>query len=336
MPDKQTSVGDETSPVRKVSIQDRSVLIGDFIVVNGHGANRELLKQRFTEGGYAVYETPHFLLFRREEAPATVLVHRFAADDLNADIKHYMALELKASGILDQPQHYGEILAGVVGSFFPEDVRRAWSYFGANTLQRFLIFLSTVSTPPYPDYTSIGSFATQYKRICELCAGSTFLDAGCESGFLPLLIAERIPFMEKVIGVDIRPDMFGVVRALAEQRHLTNVQFVQADLLTDDFVELGQFDTVTAIGVIEHFIEEDTYVVLANLLKVTGQRLIVIVPYETEPELIYGHKQLFSPEKLQSIGEWCIQQLNGRARIWVEECVGGLLLIQHDPLRAHK
>ena len=335
MSDKQTSIGSETSHIRKVSIQERSVLIGDFIVVNGQGVNRELLKRRFAEGGYAVYETSHFLLFRRQEAPATILVHRFVMDDLNADIKHYMVLELKASGILDQPQHYGEILAGVVGSFFPEDVRRAWSYFGANTLQRFLVFLSTVSTPPYPDYTSIGSFATQYKRICELCVGSTFLDAGCESGFLPLLIAERIPFMEKVMGVDIRPDMFGIVRELADQRHLTNVQFVKADLLADAFVELGQFDTVTAIGVIEHFTEEDMYMVLTNLFKVTGQRLIVIVPYETEPELIYGHKQLFSPEKLQAVGEWCIQQLDGNARIWIEECVGGLLLLQRDPLRAH-
>jgi SAM-dependent methyltransferase len=331
MSDKQTSIGSETSHIRKVSIQERSVLIGDLIVVNGQGVNRELLKLRFAEGGYAVYETPHFLLFTREEAPATILVHRFAADDLNADIKHYMILELKASGILDQPQRYGEILAGVVGSFFPEDVRRAWSYYGANTLQRFLMFLSTVSTPPYPDYTSIGSFATQYKRICELCVGSTFLDAGCESGFLPLLIAERIPFMERVMGVDIRPDMFEVVSELACERHLTNVQFVQADLLADDFDELDRFDTVTAIGVIEHFTEVDMYRVLSNLLKVTGQRLIAIVPYETEPELIYGHKQLFSQAKLQTIGEWCIQQLDGKGNIWIEECVGGLLLIQRYP-----
>lgn len=330
MSESQTPVENVTSHARKVPIQERSVLVGDIIVVNGHGVNRELLKRRFAEGGYQGYETTHFLLLRRKEVPATILVHRFAADQLNADIKHYMVLELKASGILDQPQRYGEILAGVVGSFFPEDVRRAWSYFGANTLQRFLVFLSTVSTPPYPDYTSIGSFATQYKRICELCVGSTFLDAGCESGFLPLLIAERIPFMEKVVGVDIRPDMFEVVRELAGQRRLTNVQFVQADLLANDFDELGQFDTVTAIGVIEHFTEEDMYGVLTNLLKITEQRLVVIVPYETEPELIYGHKQLFSPEKLQTIGEWCIQRLGGKARIWIEECVGGLLLIQRD------
>ena len=299
--------------LKKVPIHERSVNIGDIVVVNGYQANQALLKQRFAEGGYQVQETPHFLLFTRNVAPGTILVHWFAPEELNADIKHFVALELKPMGLLAQSHHFGEILAGIVASFFPQDVRRAWKYFGANTLQRFLTFLSTVSTPPYPDYTSIGSFATQYKRICELCEGRTFLDAGCESGFLPVLVAERIPFMERVVGLDIRPDMFDIVRELAEDRRLTNVRFVQADLLADDFGTLGTFDTVTAIGVIEHFPESDMYQVLANLLKVTGQRLILIVPYEDEPEVVYGHQQAFSRSKLQSVGEWCVQQLAGKS-----------------------
>ncbi len=319
------------SPQHKsVSIQERSVLVGDIIVVNGHRVDLLSLKQRFAEGGYQVQETPHFLLFTRSEAPSIVLVHVFASEELHADIKHFVTLELKSSGILKSSQRFGEVLAGIVGSFFPTDVRRAWSYFGANTLQRFLMYLSTVSTPPYPDYTSIGSFATQYKRICELCAGKTFLDAGCESGFLPVLIAERLPFMERVVGIDLRPDMFDVVRALAQERHLTTVEFLQADLLSEEFAALGQFDTVTAIGVLEHFVETDMYRVLDNLLKVTIQRLIVIVPYEREPERVYGHEQTFTPEKLESVGQWCIERLGGQGRVWLEECIGGLLLIERS------
>jgi SAM-dependent methyltransferase len=326
--ESQVSLNDTLPTTRKVSIQERSVLVGDIIFVNGHGVNRTPLKQRFAEGSYQVQETPHFLLFTRSEAPTTILVHRFSPEELDADIKHFVTLELKPLGILHESQRFGEILAGIVGSFFPEDVRRAWSYFGANTLQRFLIFLSTVSTPPYPDYTSIGTFATQYKRICELCVGKTFLDAGCESGFLPVLIAERLPFMQRVVGIDIRPDMFDVVSTLAQERHLTNVAFLQADLLAEDFAQLGRFDTVTAIGVIEHFAEAEMYQVLAHLLKVTAQRLILIVPYEREPETVYGHEQVFTPEKLEAVGKWCVQQLDGMGRIWLEECVGGLLLIE--------
>ena len=328
MPEQQVTLHDAERKTRKVSIHERSVHVGDFIIVNGYRVNRALLKEQFARGGYRAQETPHFLLLTRETAPSAILVHWFAPEEINADIKHFMYLELKPLGLLNQPQQYGEIVAGIVCSFFPKDVRRAWHYFGANTLQHFLTFLSTVSTPPYPDYTSIGSFATQYKRICELCTGKTFLDAGCESGFLPVLIAERIPFMTQVIGLDIRPDMFEVVSELAGKRGLSNVAFIQADLLSEDFAKLGQFDTVTAIGVIEHFSEREMYRVLANLLKVTAQRLILIVPYESEPESVYGHEQLFTPASLECIGKWCIQQLNGAGRMWREECVGGLLLIE--------
>jgi SAM-dependent methyltransferase len=328
MAETQATINDSRSTLRKVPIHERSVLVGDIIFVNGYHVNRTLLKQRFAEGGYQTQETPHFLLFTRLEAPQTILVHFFALEELNADIKHYVTLELKPLGILDRAQRFGEILAGIVGSFYPEDVRRAWSYFGANTLQRFLIYLSTVSTPPSPEYTSIGSFATQYQRVCELCTGKTFLDAGCESGFLPLLIAERMPFMKQVVGVDIRPDLFDVVSELARERNLANVEFMQADLLAPDFARLGQFDTVAALGVLEHFSEEDMYRVLANLLAVTTQRLILMVPYEHEPEPVYGHEQTFTHSKIEAVGRWCIQQLSGAGRMWLENCVGGLLLIE--------
>src|SRR5713101_4488532 len=118
--------------------------------------------------------------------------------------------------------------------------------------------------------------------------------------------------------------MFDVVGILARERHLANVEFLQADLLSENFAVLGRFDTVTAIGVLEHFSEADMYQVLANLLKVTKERLILIVPYEREPETVYGHEQVFTREKLESVGKWCVQQLDGMGRIWLEECIGGL------------
>ena len=329
MSENQLSVDDERVQRKKVSIQERSVSIGDIIFVNGYGASLSLLKQRFAQGGYTSCETSHFLLFTRSTVPTTILVHWFDPEQIDADMKHHVMHELKPLGLVPDAQRFGEILAGIVSSFFPQDVRRAWRYFGANTVQRFLVFLSTVSLPPAPDYTTIGSFATQYQRVCELCVGKSFLDAGCESGFLPLLIAERLPFMTQVVGIDIRPDMFDVVRQLAQEKHLEHVQFVQADLLDKRFSQLGQFDTVVALGVLEHFTEQDMYQVLMNLLRVTSQRLILLVPYEQgEPELAYGHLQLFTRAKLEALGAWCLGQLGGTGRMWCEDCLGGLLLIE--------
>jgi Methyltransferase domain len=316
---------------KRVPIQERSIVVGNFIVINGYRVNLALLKQRFTEGGYQIHETPHFLLFLRDEAPGVIVVHWFAPDKMDADVKHYITRELKPYGILTQSQHYGEILSGIVGSLFPDDVRRAWRYFGANTLQRFLTFLATAYTPPLPDYATVGMFATLYQRVLELRVGSRFLDAGCASGFLPLLVAERIPFLTEVVGVDIDEETFEVAKELAVEKQLKQVQFTRADLLSEEFIELGMFDTAVALHVLEHFSETDMYLVLSNLLKVTSQRLILAVPYEhEEPEVAYGHKQIFSRVRLEDVGRWCLGQLGGAGRMWCEDCVGGLLLIERN------
>lgn len=329
MIEKQPTIEAVSHQSRKIPIHERSVLIGDMVVVNGYGVNRTLLKQRFAEGGYAMQETSHFLLFTRDETPTTILVHWFAPEEMNADIKHYLMYELKPLGLLKQSSDYGKILSGIIGSFFPNDARAAWNGYGANTFQRFLLFLSTARAPRVFDfYTTIGVFATWYQRVCELCVGESFLDAGCESGWLPLVIAERMPFMKRVVGVDIQPGMFPIAKTLAEEWHLPQVEFMQADLLSHDFVSIGQFDTVTAIGVIEHFTEQNMYQVLANLLAVAQRRLILLVPYEQEPETIYEHQQVFTRAKLEEVGQWCVQQWGGASRMWREECEGGLLLIE--------
>ncbi len=317
--------------VKQVPIQERSLVVGHFIVINSYRVSLASLKKRFTEGGYQVHETPHFLLFLRDETPSVIVVHWFASEEMNADIKHYLTQELKPYGVIKQSQHYGEILSGIVGSLFPDDVRRAWRYFGANTLQRFLTFLATAYTPPLPDYGTIGMFATLYQRVLELRVGSRFLDAGCASGFLPLLVAERIPFLSEVVGVDIDASTFEVASELAVEKHLGQVHFAQADLLSEDFGKVGIFNTVVALHMLEHFSEADMYRVLKNLLKVTSQRLILAVPYEHgEPEVAYGHQQIFSRAKLEAAGRWCLEQLEGGGKMWCEDCVGGLLLIERN------
>jgi SAM-dependent methyltransferase len=315
--------------IQELRIQERCVVAGDLRVMSGYGLDQRLLKQRLFQSGYQVQETPHFLLFTRQEEPAMILVHTFRPEEFNADIKHYLFYELQPLGLVKQSSDYGKIVSGIVGSFHPEATQDAWHNFAANSLQRFLLFLSTAQTPTvYNFYATIGVFAHWYQRVCELCVGETFLDAGCDAGFLPLVIAERIPFMKRIVGVDIRPDMFAVMRQIAAEQHLSCIEFIQADLRSIDLAQLGIFDTVTVLGVIEHFTEAEMYRVLTNLLQITAQRLIITVPYEEQPETIYEHKQTFTRQKLEAVGAWCVAQLGGRGRIWCEDCLGGLLLVE--------
>jgi len=326
-PDAQPSV----QQGRTIPIQERSVRVGDVIVVNGYRANRSSLKARFAEGGYQVQETRHFLLFTRAEEPETILVHWFAPEELTTNIPGHLAEELKPFGLVNSSQRLGEVFAGIVGgALFPGDVQRAWNYFGANTLQRLLAFVGSSTSLGVSEYGIFAASAVLYQRVLELCVGERFLDAACNGGFLSLLLAERVPFARDVVGVDLDAGVFRVAQGLAEERHLSTVRYQQADLLADDFSTIGRFDTVTALHVLEHFSEAEMYRVLANLLRVTSHRLICAVPYEGEPSQAFDHKQLFTRQKLEAVGAWCLEQMQGKARMWYEDLPRqtGLLLLE--------
>jgi SAM-dependent methyltransferase len=310
-----------------VPIQERAFSMGNIIGINGYRANRILLKQRFAEGGYEFRETPRFLLCTRAEAPTTILVHWFAPEEIDADIGHIFVEELQPLGFLVNAQNFGDIFGAVVCSLFPSDPQRALRLYATNTLRRYRDLLNIGNDASRPDST-IAAFAHVYRRVFELRVGESFLDAGCSFGFLPLLIAERFPALSHIVGIDIQTDSFPLVRRLGESQ-LANVQFTQADLLADDFGLLGTFDTVVALHILEHFNEAEMHRVLANLLRVTSCRLIIAVPYEPGiPEQAYGHMQLFTPEKIEAVGQWCIEHLAGNSRMWYEECAGGLLMIE--------
>jgi SAM-dependent methyltransferase len=302
--------------------------VGHVIGINGYRVNRAALKQRFAEGGYQAHEAPHFLLLTRSEPPTIVIVHWFAPEAIDADLGDYVIQELKPLGILAQPQDFSDVFGAMVGSLFPYNVQRAWLVYGTNTLRRYQDLLMNPPGSPVT-HSTINTFARLYRRVSELLVGDHFLDAGCSFGFLPLLVAQQFPALSRVVGIDIRPEPFTTTRLIAQERGLRNVQFVQADLLTGDLSTLGYFDTVTALHVFEHFCEEAMYRVLRNLLRVTARRLVLAVPYEQgEPEILYGHEQLFSRSKLEAIGQYCLQQWNGESRMWCEECEGGLLVVE--------
>lgn len=335
MIEQQPGTERSEKPTRKVPIHERSVRVGDFIVVNARRANREALKARLAEGGYQLHETRHFLLFTREEEPRLILAHWFAPQDIHTNLSHHLAEELRPFGVITSNQVLGELMTGIVGgTLYPDDVRRAWNYFGANTLQRLLLLVSSAMSPHLPDYGSLGASATLYQRVLELAVGERFLDAACNGGYFSLLVAERVPFVREVVGVDLDAGVFQVAQELARERQLASVRFVQADLLADDLSVLGRFDTVTALHVLEHFSEEEMERVLSNLFSVTAQRLICAVPYEAGPPTqAYDHKQLFTRDKLEAVGAWCIEQLHGQARLWYEDITptGGLLLVERHP-----
>lgn len=311
--------------VRRVSLQERTLPVGNVVGINGYRVNRAALRQQIEEENYALYETQHFFVVIRPIFPSMIVIHWFAPAELDASLGDFILQELKPLGVLTDIQDYDDIFGAIVGSLSPHEAQQAWYLYTINTFQRFRLL--TANDTSLSQDTTIGTFATLYRRVYELHTGKTFLDAGCSSGFLPLLMAKRFPMLTKVVGMDIRSEPFATALRLAEEQKIQTVQFVQMDLLDSNFSKLNTFDTVTLLHVLEHFTEQDMYRVLENLLAVTTQRLLIAVPYEHEkPEIVYGHEQLFSREKLEAVGQWCLQ--HGAGTMKYEDCADGLLVVE--------
>ncbi len=315
-----------------VRCYQRSLQIGGWTVMDAAGLDQRWLARRYRQRGYQVEITPHFLVCTRANPPSPILLHWCRPEQVHTGLAGYLVDELGPRGWLVDQQQLSHLMTAIVGTACPGDLCQAWRYFGANTLLHLLTFVTT-ATPRLPsesaDISTLEFTATLYQRVLELCTGKRFLDAGCNAGFFPLLLAERRPFVEEVIGLDLDGSVFRVAEELATQRGLHVVRFVQGDLRSADLVRLGCFDTVTALHVIEHFTEAEMYQVLKHLLDVTRHHLILAVPYEERPTTGYGHRQCFSPERLRQVGQWCLEQMRGAGQLWYEDVArGGLLLLE--------
>lgn len=307
----------------------QSVTVGNFRVIYQPITEWKQLKAYLQRQGLRISETSHFLLgFTTTESQIT-LIHCFSPEEIDNNVGYFLMQELAPLGLMTSDQAFGDILVGIVTSLVPDNPVTAWSFFSFNTLQRFRKYLTSSIEDVQQDF--IIPFAYIYRRLFDLKVGSSLLDVGCACAFWPLLVAERTSSKGgTIIGIDNRDAAINLSCQLATVANIRNVEFIKSDVLTDDFLQLGTFDTVTAIHFLEHLTESQTVQAMHNLLHVTRYRLLIAVPYEEQAEVAFGHEQVFSREKLAQWGNWCIKQLDGKAHIWCEDVYGGLLVIERD------
>jgi SAM-dependent methyltransferase len=269
--------------------------------------------ERLAARGFQVRETPHFVHCQRRPGGQAVVLHRFDEATIDEDISPMVGDELGSLGVIASPNEYGETLFAVVASTCPSsldcpecgqlhlDQTAIWRHFSLNTLDRLRSRLSAAE-PAGGSHTAV--FAAIYRQILHCRVGDSLLDVGSNLGHLPVLLSERAPELT-VVGCDNRPEAIACCEELAAATGSARIIFRLADVLAPDFVEIGRFDTVTAVHVLEHLTEEEMPIALGHLLDVTARRLIVAVPYEETPQPLYGHRQAFTPGKLRSWGEWC-------------------------------
>ncbi len=314
----------------QTSEKQQGIRIGDLIVLALQ--NTEMLRQwkhQFLDRSYCVTETPHFLVCQREASVQTVVMHALTQREIDADFICFVEDELSPFHIFTSAKTYGSTLFAVLASTFPSPRNQGdvWRLFCLNSLERFRVLLSCSSQEHSTSISHIASFTKIYRRIFELCGGQSFLDVGTSFGFLPILLAQNSVF-SRIVACDNNPDILNISRKVAAATDAQHVIFTYQDVLAEDFTNLGRFDTVTAIHVLEHLTEQQLRTALTHLLRVTAQRLVIAVPYEESIQTDYSHYQIFTQEKLDVCGKWCMEMLEGKGRYWCEEVMGGILVIE--------
>lgn len=97
------------------------------------------------------------------------------------------------------------------------------------------------------------------------------LDFGCANGYTTVRIAKKYPYSQ-FVGIDINGDMISVADDLAKSEKVTNVSFLQKDILSDS-LDL-QFDFVFGIRVFQNIegleMQESIFDRLYNLIAPGG------------------------------------------------------------------
>lgn len=120
-------------------------------------------------------------------------------------------------------------------------------------------------------------------KIVQDTMGQSVCDVGCGTGILLKHIKDGHPNMQRLTGVDF---------AIDDADTLSGIEYVAAKIEDLPFQD-GEFDTVICTHVIEHVL--DYRAAIAELRRITKQRLIIVVPREREYRYTFNPHFNFFP-----------------------------------------
>jgi SAM-dependent methyltransferase len=121
------------------------------------------------------------------------------------------------------------------------------------------------------------------ERIVNSITGESVCDVGCGTGALLESIRTAKPELSRLAGVDFVID---------DASRLEGIEYVAAKIESLPFKD-GEFDTVICTHVIEHILEYRQ--AIAELRRIAGRRLIIVVPREREYRYTFNPHFNFFP-----------------------------------------
>ncbi|WP_040777636.1 mycofactocin oligosaccharide methyltransferase MftM [Nocardia pneumoniae] len=222
-----------------------------------------------------------------------VVGHRLTRHDLDNDVTGMIADELFRSGPLTGTELFERVLTGVVRTTVAEPLT-AWNTFYDNTLAKIRALWTMTPEPGTP----IADMAPVYRRALAFVPPGRVLDLGSCFGFFPLLLAEG--GRHDAIATDLVRGSMALLSRIARLRG-TALDTLACDAvsvpLPDDCVR-----TVTVLHLLEHLDPVQARAVIAEAVRVAGERVVVAVPFEQEPDATYGHVRTFDLAELAVLG----------------------------------
>ena len=209
---------------------------------------------------------------------------RWRMDDsaLHDDLAEPLARWLTALGCTD-PDVFERALTGIVLTARPTALE-SWAMYYRNTLERALD----------PDATG---YPEVYREALRLVRGPEVLDVGCGMGFLSLLLAVRGC---RVTACDLDEGTVRLLEAMSVRlgRPLRVERQDGRELPLAD----RSTDTAVLLHMIEHLPAGDADRTIAEAQRVARRRVVIAVPYEDEPSMLFGHVRTIDHDGLAELG----------------------------------
>jgi SAM-dependent methyltransferase len=105
--------------------------------------------------------------------------------------------------------------------------------------------------------------------------GKCVLDVGCGIGDLSFMLAAR---GAEVIGIELAPQKVARARKIAQRWHFEGLRFLAADVTKLDQMNLGQFDAIFCLALLEHIPDDIALLRSLHSMLRPGGTLVLEVP----------------------------------------------------------
>ena len=189
--------------------------------------------------------------------------------------------------LTDDHEVFKRAFTGIVLTSQPR-AEQAWDQFYRNSLAR-------IRCREAPGYSVI------YRHAASLLAGPRVADLGCGFGLFALYLASR---GIAVTACDIEPGAAGLLRRAA--RAAASQGAGSLDVLACDAravpIPAGSVDGVVLLHVLEHVDGAAAACLLREAIRLARTRVVVAVPYEEQPNPLFGHVRSINGQQLSELG----------------------------------